>query len=89
MSTKEKAPSTMGRTACSAPASSSVSGKARANSSATTSLSETIDPGSMPTFSANCVVLIRLPLWPSANPARPTGRYTGCAPSQSDAPCVE
>ena len=79
----------MGSTACSAAESSSVSGNAWANSSATTSLSETIDPGNMPTFSASSVVLVRLPLCPSAKPARPTGRYTGCAPSQSDAPWVE
>ena len=53
MSTKEKAPSTMGSTACSAVDRSSVSGKERASSSATTSLSVAIEPGSMPTFSAS------------------------------------
>ena len=79
----------MGSTACSAPARSSVSGKAWASSSATTSLSVAMDPGNMPTFSASAAVLVRLPLWPRAKPARPTGRYTGWAPAQSEAPCVE
>ena len=74
MSTKENAPSRMGRTTCNAVERSSVSGNERASSSATTSLSVAIEPGSMPTFSASAIVLVRLPLWPSAKPARPTGR---------------
>ena len=89
MSTSEKAPSRMGSTACSAVDRSSVSGKACASSSATTSLSVAMDPGSMPTFSASAPVLVRLPLWPMAKPARPMGRYTGWAPAQSEAPWVE
>ncbi len=59
------------------------------SNSATTSLSVATEPGSIPTFSASAVVLVRLPLWPSAKPARPTGRYTGWAPAQSEEPCVE
>ena len=79
----------MGSTACSAVARSSVSVNDCASNSATTSESVAMDPGSMPTFSASSAVLVRLPLWPSAKPARPTGRYTGCAPAQSEAPWVE
>ena len=36
-------------------------------------------PGSIPRCSASSAVLVRLPLWPSAKPASPTERYTGCA----------
>ena len=72
--TNENAPSRMGRTACSALARFSVSGNERASSSATTSLSLQTEPGSIPTFSASAPVLVRLPLCPSAKPARPTGR---------------
>ena len=74
MRTNENAPSTIGRTACNAVARFSVSGNDRASNSATTSLSVAIEPGSMPTFSASAAVLVRLPLWPRAKPARPTGR---------------
>jgi len=87
--TKENAPSSSGSAACNAVARSSVSGKECASNSATTSLSVTTDPGSMPTFSASAGVLVRFPLCPSAKPAFPTGRYTGWAPAQSDAPWVE
>ncbi len=89
MSTMENAPSRMGSTAPNAVARSSVSGKDCISSSATTSLSVAIDPGSIPAFSASAAVLVRLPLCPSAKPARPTGRYTGWAPAQSEAPWVE
>ena len=52
----------MGSTASIAVARSSVSGKALASSSATTSLSVAMEPGSMPTFSASSAVLVRFPL---------------------------
>ena len=74
ISTMEKAPSTIGITAWRARARSSVSGNELASSSATTSLSVQTEPGNMPTFSASSAVLVRLPLWPRAKPARPTGR---------------
>ena len=74
MRTNEKAPSRIGSTACSAVDRSSVSGNDCINSSATTSLSVAMEPGSMPAFSASAVVLVRLPLCPRAKPARPTGR---------------
>ncbi len=43
----------------------------------------------MPAASPSSVVLVRLPLWPRANPARPTARYTGWAWIQSLEPAVE
>ena len=58
-------------------------------SSATRSLSEATTPGSMPACSARAAVLVRLPLWPRAKPARPTARNTGWALRHSDAPVVE
>ena len=62
MRTNENAPSRMGSTNCRAVERSSVSGKDWANSSATTSLSVAMEPGSIPTFSARAVVLVRFPL---------------------------
>ena len=47
-------------------------------------------PGNIPSCSASsAAVLVRLPLWPSANPASPTERYTGCALRQVLEPVVE
>ncbi len=43
----------------------------------------------MPAASASSAVLVRLPLWPRAKPARPTARYTGWALIQSLDPAVE
>ena len=46
-------------------------------------------PGSMPAWLASVVVLVRLPLWASPKPARPTPRKTGWALIQSLDPAVE
>ena len=43
----------------------------------------------MPADSPSSAVLVRFPLWPSANPARPTPRKTGWAWIQSLEPAVE
>ena len=43
----------------------------------------------MPATSASAAVLVRLPLWPRAKPARPTPRKTGWALIQSLEPAVE
>ncbi len=43
----------------------------------------------MPATPASSAVLVRLPLWPRANPARPTPRNTGWAFIQSLEPAVE
>ena len=99
ISTNENAPSTFGRTSFSAASRSSVcsvrvrsgrsGGNAWASSSATRSLSEETSPGSMLACSARKSVLVRLPLWASAKPARPTPRKTGWAFIQSLDPAVE
>ena len=43
----------------------------------------------MPADSARTSVLVRLPLWASTNPDRPTPRKTGWAFIQSEVPAVE
>ena len=53
------------------------------------SLSDDSTPGSIPSSPASSSVLVRLPLCPSANPASPTERYTGCALRQVLDPVVE
>ena len=83
--TKENAPLHLGQHACVrarhqiARRLRDSAGKVSAKSSATRSLSEATTPGSMPAASARVAVLVRLPLWARANPARPTPRYTGWA----------
>ena len=56
------------------PASSPVSGKAWANSSATTSLSEAIEPGNMPTFSRQLGGVGQVAVVTEGEAGPPTGR---------------
>ena len=53
------------------------------------SVSAAVIPGNIPSDDASSAVLVRLPLCPSANPASPTERYTGCAFCHDDDPVVE
>ena len=102
ISTNENPPCSRGSTCSSAssrsrPSERGSSGQARAISSATSaesvvesnSVSAAVIPGSMPSDAASSAVFVRLPLWPSENPASPTERYTGCAFCHDDDPVVE
>ena len=46
-------------------------------------------PGNMPIKMARSSVLVRLPLWPTANSVPPAWRYMGWALCQEDEPVVE
>ena len=75
MSTKENAPSTIGQHHCERGGQVLGLGERAAPAARRPRRCRwRPSPGSMPTFSASAAVLVRLPLWPSAKPARPTGR---------------
>ena len=88
-STRLNAPSTCGRTAPIASESVHPSPISRASSSATTSVSVSSIPGSIPARSASAGVLVRFPLCASANPSAPWERKTGWAACHADSPWVE
>ena len=61
----------------------------RATSSAIRSESLVTMPGNMPMDAASSSVLVRLPLWPTANSLPPAWRYMGWALCHEEDPVVE